>query len=138
MHFHISEVYHEDPSESLKAIIWLSFLRCLNWNAREHRVWERGCFSFFRKLLRQGVILWLALTLTLHYRDADKSLARTGRKQANVSLRMLWISFGALPCREKKNLMTARFSMLLKSCASLKCFLPCFLPGRAKDLSAPQ
>jgi len=36
------------------------------------------------------------------YRTADKSLARPGRKQANVSVRMAWISFGALPCREKK------------------------------------
>ena len=32
---------------------------------------------------------------------ADKSLARPGRKQANVSVRMVWISFGALPCRGK-------------------------------------
>ena len=37
-----------------------------------------------------------------------------------------------------KNLMTARFLMLLKSHASLTCFRACFLPGRAKDLSAPQ
>jgi len=29
---------------------------------------------------------------------ADKSLARPGRKQANVSVRMARISFGALPC----------------------------------------
>ena len=36
------------------------------------------------------------------YRVADKSLARPGRKQANVSVRMAWISFGALPCRKKK------------------------------------
>jgi len=36
------------------------------------------------------------------YRGADKSLARTRRKQANVSVRMAWISFGALPCRKKK------------------------------------
>ena len=71
------------------------------------------------------------------YRSADKSLARPGRKQTNVSVRMTWISFGALPCR-KRNLMTARVSMLLKSRASLTCFRACFLPGRAKDLSAPQ
>ena len=45
--------------------------------------------------------------------------------------------FSALPCRGKKNLMTARVSMLLKSRASLTCFRTCFLPGRAKDLSAP-
>ena len=31
-----------------------------------------------------------------------ESLSRPGRKQANVSLRMAWISFGALPCRKKK------------------------------------
>jgi len=33
------------------------------------------------------------------YRDANKSLAQPGRKQANVSVRMESISFGALPCR---------------------------------------
>ena len=75
--------------------------------------------------------------LNQRYRCADNSLARPGRKQANVSVRMAWISFGALPCR-KRNLMTARFSILLKSRASLTCFGACFLPGRDKDLSAPQ
>jgi hypothetical protein len=38
----------------------------------------------------------------VHCRDADKSLARPRRKQANVSVRMTWISFGALPCRKKQ------------------------------------
>ena len=33
--------------------------------------------------------------------------------------------------------MLARASMLLKSRASMACFRACFLPGRAKDLSAP-
>jgi len=47
-----------------------------------------------------------------------------------------WRQFPSVPCR-KKDLMTARVSMLLKSCASLTCFRACFLPGRAKDLSAP-
>ena len=37
-----------------------------------------------------------------NYRGADKSLARPGTKKANVSIRMAWISFGALPCRKKK------------------------------------
>jgi len=36
------------------------------------------------------------------YRGADKSLARPGRKQANVSVRMACISFGAFPCKKKK------------------------------------
>jgi len=72
------------------------------------------------------------------YRGADKSSARPGRKQAHVSVRMTWISFGALPCRKKKNLMTARVSMLLKSRTPLTCFRAWFLPGRAKNLSAPR
>jgi len=73
------------------------------------------------------------------YRGANKSLARPGRKQANVSVRMAWISFGTLPCKGGwGELMTARFSMLLKSRTSLTCFRACFLPGRAKDLSAPR
>jgi len=37
---------------------------------------------------------------SLYYKGADKSLARPGRKQVNVSVRMTWISFGALSCRE--------------------------------------
>jgi len=72
------------------------------------------------------------------YKSADKSLARPGRKQANVSDRMAWISFCALPCRKKKTLMIVRVSMLLKSRASLTCFRACFLPGRAKDFLAPR
>jgi len=40
----------------------------------------------------------------LLYRGADKSLARPGRKQASISVRMVWVSFGAFPCREKKTL----------------------------------
>ena len=51
---------------------------------------------------------------------------------------MAWISFGALPYRKKENLMTARVSLLLKSHASLTFFRAYFLPGRAKDLSAPR
>ena len=35
-------------------------------------------------------------------------------------------------------MMTARVPMLLNSHASLSCFRACFLPGLAKDLSAPQ
>jgi len=34
--------------------------------------------------------------------------------------------------------MAARVSMLLKLRASLKCFRASFLPGRAKELSAPR
>jgi len=47
--------------------------------------------------------------------------------------------FLSAPCLSgKKNLMTARVSMFLKSRASLTRLRTCFLPGRAKDLSAPR
>ena len=51
-----------------------------------------------------------------------------------------WPAFHSVPCLPeiKKYLKTARVSMLLKSRASLTCFRACFLPGRDKDLSAPQ
>ena len=75
------------------------------------------------------------LLVGLYYKCADKSLAQPGRKKADVScqngvnfLRRLGLQGG------KKNLMTARVSMLLKSHPSLTCFRACFLPGRAKDL----
>ena len=50
-----------------------------------------------------------------------------------------WRGFPPAPCLEggKKTLMTARV-LMLKSRASLTCFRACFLPGRAKDLSAPR
>jgi len=37
-------------------------------------------------------------------RGADKSLGRPGKKQANVSVRKAWISFGVLTCRGKKKI----------------------------------
>ena len=52
---------------------------------------------------------WATQFLTVAY-DSACSL--------NVSIRMAWISFGALPCRGEKNLTTAHVSMLLKSCTS--------------------
>jgi len=88
----------------------------------------------FRRLRQKHRSLETALN-SWNYRGADNSLAQLGRKEANVSVTMAWISFGALPCRKKKILMTARVSML-KWRASLTCFRDCFLPGRTKDLSA--
>ena len=50
-----------------------------------------------------------------------------------------WHEFPSTLCpAKKKKLLTARVSMLLKSRASLTCFRACFIPARAKDLSAPQ
>ena len=51
--------------------------------------------------------------------------AYDGECSPNVSVRMAWIFFGALPCRKKKKSMTVRISMLLKLRAS-----PDMLPFR--------
>ena len=71
------------------------------------------------------------------YRGADKSLGRPGRKQANVSVRMAWISFGALPCRKKKLDDSSRLDVveITRVPDMLPSLFP-FLPGRAKDLPA--
>ena len=74
----------------------------------------------------------------LFYSGADRSLARPGKKQANVSVRMARISFSALPCNKKKKLDDSCVTMPGNLRASLTCFRACFLPGRAKDLSAPR
>ena len=41
-------------------------------------------------------------------KHSGKSLARPGRKQSNVSVRMARISFGALPCEKKKRYDSSR------------------------------
>jgi hypothetical protein len=72
-----------------------------------------------------------------NYRGADKYLARPGRKQARKHVR---------DARDFKNIETQaviKFFFPLQSKAPkvthaiLRETLACFLPGRAKDLSAP-
>jgi len=73
----------------------------------------------------------------VQYRDADKSLARPGRKQArkharhardfnNIETRSVIKFFSPLQGKAPKEVD-----------AILTETLACFLPGRAKDLSAP-
>ena len=74
--------------------------------------------------------------LNFFYRGADKSLARPGRKQAREHVR---------DARDFNNIETraVKFFFLLQGKepkeihAILTETLACFLPGRAKDLSAP-
>jgi len=109
---------------------------------------NNGCYTLSCDLTRHmlqslGKCMWYMcnpgtwLPTSITYRGADKSLAQPGRKQANASVRMAWISLGALPCK-KRNLMTACISILLKTCTSLTYFRACFFPGWAKDLTAPR
>ena len=72
--------------------------------------------------------------LSVRYRGADKSLARPGRKQARKHVR---------DARDFNNETRAVINFFLQGKAPkeihaiLRETLPCFLPGRAKDLSAP-
>jgi len=59
---------------------------------------------------------------------ADKSLARQGRKQANVSVRRAWISFGALSCRGKKIFDDSSRLDVVEIARDLD-LLPSFLPS---------
>ena len=70
------------------------------------------------------------------YRGADKSVARPGRKQARKHVR---------DARDFNNLETRAVIEVFFSCKAPKNIhailtetLACFLPGLAKDLSAPQ
>jgi len=75
----------------------------------------------------------------MKYRGADKSLALPGKeKKGNVSLRMAWISFGALPCRGKENLDESSCLDVVEIARIPDVLQRFFLSGRAKDLSAPR
>jgi len=78
---------------------------CTLFNSVRPHVSVPTLILFFLLSLRNDVynIKGLDIQRTVHrdiflYRGADKSLTRPGRKQANVSVRMAWISFSALPC----------------------------------------
>ena len=60
--------------------------------------------SIFLLMCLQNLTVVVETNMHFFVQCADKSLARPGRKQANVSVRMAWISFGALPCKKKKTL----------------------------------
>jgi len=123
---YVGELLVAHPTPKLEDHPLLSLRDCL-FNTFVATLHIRGRSSIRNLKTRHAVV-----------QSADKVLARPGKKEANVSVRMARISFGALPCRKKKNLMTARVSMLLKLRASVTCLRACFLLGRAKDLSAPR
>jgi len=61
------------------------------------------------------------------YMGAYKSLARPERKPDNVSVRMAWISFGALPSREKKIDESSRLDIV--EIAPVPDMLPSLIPS---------
>ena len=142
--FVLSEWYIPKPicpwlkeDDSIKWRFWILYYLILAFTFFFVQLWSYNSENFLFLNFWQNCRKLQFISLYPLYRGADKSLAQPGRKQANVSVRIAWISFGALPYR-KKNLMTSCISMLLKSRASLTRFRSCFLSGQAKDLSAPR
>ena len=70
------------------------------------------------------------------YRGADKSLARPGRKQARKHVRHAR-DFNKIETRAAIKLFFLQGKARKEIHAILTETLACFLPGRAKDLSAP-
>ena len=70
------------------------------------------------------------------YRGADKSLARPGKKQARKHVRDAR-DFNNIETRAVIKFFTLQGKALKEIHAILTETLACFLPGRAKDLSAP-
>ena len=66
----------------------------------------RACFlPGSAKVSQERSRVWILLiSQKKHTGDDDNSLARPGKKQANFSIRIVWISFATLPCRKKKKL----------------------------------
>jgi len=93
-------------------VLWFLKMELLLRNTNDNPNWNRFCNTTTNCVLGntvqkfyEGFSLPLSryhINLQGKYRGADKFLARPGRKQANFSVRMMWISFGALPCRGKR------------------------------------
>jgi len=84
----------------------VSFL-CVFLHIREEHLLAPSCLSVHSHVCRH-VSAPHRTDLGGNCRSADKSLAWPGRKQANVSVRMALISFGALPCRKKNWQLASR------------------------------
>ena len=115
------------------------FIRCVAepWLCRQAD--PVGCFSVHWEALSttncQYITKWHLVGLLFHiviyiisclYRGSDKSLAWPGRKQTNVSVRMGWISFGALPSRKKRTWwqLASRCCWNQASLTCLRAFFP--------------
>jgi len=71
------------------------------------------------------------------YRGADKSLARPGRKQARKHVRDAR-DFNNIETRAVVKFLFFRQGKAPKEIHAILTETACFLPGRAKDLSAPR
>ena len=71
------------------------------------------------------------------YRGAEKSLARPGRKQARKQVRDKR-DFNNIETRAVNKFLSLQGKAPEEIHAILTEILACFLPGRTKDLSAPQ
>ena len=91
--------WHKLSSNSVVFELWYESLKCVHsyelfWRKFNIKI---ATINIIGLLCHFIVFLYISCT-----GEADKSSARTEKKQPNVSVRMVWISFGALSCRKKK------------------------------------
>jgi hypothetical protein len=90
---------HRKPcSDWAIRLVWLNHTRC----SKCYFVALPFILIPTQPLMSSTRVLLYGCTVLHYTRGADKSLARPGKIQANVSVRMAWISFDALPCMGKQ------------------------------------
>jgi len=113
-------------SMAYHGIHWISFI----WNACYYYLSSALC------LFLTGSLHFVIRLGNLSYRGADKSLARPGRKQARKHVRDAR-DFNNIETRAVIKFIFLQGKASKEIHAILTETLACFLPGRAKDLSAP-
>ena len=86
----------------IHALTHVSMLYTVSWEYRNSN-FRRFKSKILQNMPARFQVIRVAIeSLGSYYKGTDNTLALPGRKQSNVSVRMMWISFGALPCRKKK------------------------------------
>ena len=91
-----------DCSQVVSKPVWHIPLLCVQWKSPDDGQRNIPKHVEFHSKNKFEKLVHLVGFIFKICKGADKSLARPGRKEANFSVRMAWISFGALPCRKKK------------------------------------
>jgi len=116
------------------------FLNHICRSKRDQRSWSKWRSYTYCRYVIQWLALGMKLQLVGQLLNTDIAYKLCICTGVLISLysdhegnKVLFLSelreFPSVPCRKKKkrNFMTARVSMLLKSCGSLTCFRACFL-----------
>jgi len=103
-------------------------------NIKAYRGWESICISIVLRI--KGLTSGKYINRKSRYCGVDKSLARPGRKQARKHVRDTH-DFNIIDTRAVIEIFFFQGKTPNEIAAILTETSACFLPGRAKDLSAP-